>query len=524
MGKRERHAHRRSALDPLGGEIEEAEGVVESERAHGFARIAFLVGRAHDPAPAALGPAREIRLDRVRAGLPGPLVVPEHAPSRTDQAHVDGRGPHELVGEALVFGRPVAVRRDDLCARDRGIGPEVHDHERVRYRSLRAVGRHVENVAVERERRAPAAVERVGGDGVQPTQLERELAHRHPGAARAAPVDGHEQDPPVGPLSNGRSRMPLQKQVRAEALARWQRDPPLADERRASADRVGDLLPPRLQDELHDERRPRQRERLEARSAAAGGLQNRPALGNRGASPAPYLHDLPGEVDVHAGRRQPRDDDVHRTTPPGCRGAPDRCEETDLRANERPVQLVERRSRRLTDAPGAEEADLRDAQQPVEPYAERGTAARRTTVQRPVAYEDAGGVRPLPAEEVAVDGDAGRGARQASLHLGHRLGAGDRPVREHRNEAIERTWLRGGDDVDEHLFPAHDALEPLVRHARHQLARCCRRAAERGREGGDECRNDPGDGSRLPLHPETTKPDASTGDNPGILFFADSLP
>ena len=318
--------------------------------------------------------------------------------------------------------------------------------------------------------------------------------------------------------------MPVQEQVRAEALAGGQRDPPVADERRASADRVGDLLPPRLQDELHDERGPRQRERLEAGSAGAGRLQDGAALRNRGAPPRRTSATCPvrstftlvgGSADTTTSTAPRRlgvaapQTGVKRPT----------CEPASGR-----FSSFERRARRLTDAPGAEEADLRDAQQPVEPDAERGTVARRTAVQRPVAYEDAGGVRPLPAEEVAVDGDAGRGARQASLHLSHRLGAGDRPVRERRDKAIERTGPRGGDDVHDHLFPPHDAVELLVRHARHQLACRRRSAAERGREGGDECRNDRGDGSRLPLHPETTKPDVSTGDNPGILFFADSLP
>lgn len=144
----------------------------------------------------------------------------------------------------------------------------------------------------------------------------------------------------------------------------------MADDRRAAADRIAHLLPPRLQDELQRERKPLFRLNAKILRPWANRLDDCAAVRYRSSAPRLDRDDLPGQVDVRLGCREAGEDDVDGLRGRGRPPTPGRGEQPDLALLDGSVQLVERSALRVIDSPGAEEPNSGDSEETVEPDSE----------------------------------------------------------------------------------------------------------------------------------------------------------
>ncbi len=108
------------------------------------------------------------------------------------------RAAHDLRVQLLQVENAVAVRRIERKPRPARVDPEVEDHEGVADGALSTpVRRVVQDLAVEGHGRRSARVESHCGARPEVGHQAGELGVGHPGAPRAAAVDGEEEDPPV---------------------------------------------------------------------------------------------------------------------------------------------------------------------------------------------------------------------------------------------------------------------------------------------------------------------------------------
>ena len=225
----------------------EAERVVQPERAldRGGAALVVLGGDDPAPAPERVGlafPRGRGPGVRVDAGLPRGGLVQHRRPARPDQARRHGRRRDHLERELLALGDPVTVRRDDRERGRRRVDAGVEDRQRLGDRALAAgVRGPVHQPAVEGHRRRAARVERGGSHRAEPDHRLRELPVRHSDAeAAAAPVDGEQDDLPVGALADRGARVARAELRRQEVLAGRPDRLAAAHDHGPAAERVGD--------------------------------------------------------------------------------------------------------------------------------------------------------------------------------------------------------------------------------------------------------------------------------------------
>jgi len=143
--------------------------------------------------------------------------------------------------------------------------------------------------------------------------------------------------------------------------------------------------------------------------------------------------------------------------------------------------------------PRAEELDTVDVQGPGRVDTDRRARRKRRMHEHAAGHEDPRRMPVGPVEEVAVDADDRRLARDVLLDLRHALAAAHhRAAAEHRGELIEpgRIGLRRGDHVQHDRAMRGELHDLLVGDARHQFGRCggVRRRSE-SRQEQDNCRD-----------------------------------